>query len=173
MKTQSEDDKVYIIGQPETNRQSRYIAYFWWIGIIACVIALIITLMIFLGNDKSNQIAKGEDLTEVNIVPKAATAPLFMGKEGVPTFLKWVGANLEYPDGYETEDARVVVSLIISKTGNVENVKIVCQPEEKAFGKQVIMVLKKCPKWTPAKLADGSPIKTIYTLPVRFSKAKR
>lgn len=28
-------------------------------------------------------------------------------------------------------------------------------------------------KWTPAKLADGSPIETTYTLPVRFSKAKK
>ncbi len=173
MNTQREDDKVYIIGKAETNRKSRYIACAWWIGIIVCVVTFVIILMIFLGSEKSSKIATKEDLTEVNIVPKAATAPLFMGKEGVSSFLKWVGEHLEYPVGYETEDARVVVSLIISKTGDIENIKIVSQPREKVFGKQVIMVLKKCPKWTPAKLADGSTIETTYTLPVRFSKAKR
>ena len=73
----------------------------------------------------------------------------------------------------ETKKAKVVVSFVITNEGTIDNIKIISEPEQKAFAKEVVLLLKKCPKWTPGKLADGTPVSISYILPVNFNNIKR
>ena len=56
----------------------------------------------------------------------------------------------------------------ITQEGDMADIEIVSQPEQKAFGQQVVSLLKTCPKWAPARLADGTATNMRYTLPVKF-----
>mgnify|MGYP000447116620 CR=1 FL=1 len=70
------------------------------------------------------------------------------------------------------QKCKVVVSFVITKEGTVDHIKY-CLTKQKAFAKEVVQLLQKCPKWAPGKLADGTPVNISYTLPIKFSNVKR
>ena len=77
--------------------------------------------------------------------------------------------NIEYPKGLETKPARVVISFTVKTDGTLGDFKVLEAPEEKAYERTVIELLKKSPRWTPAKLSDGTIVNMEFTLPVAFT----
>ncbi len=59
---------------------------------------------------------------------------------------------------------RVYATFIITEKGNVTDIKVL---RDLGYGtdKETIRVLKKLPKWKPAKI-KGKPVKCQYTLPI-------
>lgn len=92
--------------------------------------------------------------------------PEFPGGEAA--MYKWLSDHLSYPAqaSEEGQQGRVVVQFDISKTGNIENVKIV-RGRHPALDKEAMRLVKAMPKWQPGR-NNGQPVKVTYTLPVTF-----
>ena len=170
MITEKNEDRVYVIGQHTKLVHKKHSFVLWSLLALLCLIIVVVFLGLF---NKKNTNTQNTSLEEVEVISKDAIAPKFMGNQDFQRFLLWIGQNLQYPEGHETEDARVVVSFTISKGGDIKDIQIISEPQEKSFGRQVVSLLEKCPKWEPGRLADGNAIDISYTLPVRFSKTKK
>ncbi len=84
-------------------------------------------------------------------------------------FLRWVMTNIQYPKGLEGKPARVVVSFTVQTEGTLGLFKVLEAPKEKAYEQTVIELLKKSPRWKPARLSDGKEVNMEFTLPVVFT----
>lgn len=82
---------------------------------------------------------------------------------------RFIVSNIKYPySARETEsEGLVVAKFIIQKNGSAENIQIVSGLNY-ACDNEVLKVIKKMPKWIPAK-QNGQSICTSFILPVRFS----
>lgn len=168
MKTNSENE-VYIIGKgsPKPQRRKKLIILF----LVSMALLLTATATYFSMGDTPYK--SSDEITDLEVFPKDATAPKFDGKEDFSEFLKWVGSNLQYPKGHETEEAKVIVSFTISKQGDMTNIEIISQPEDKSFGREVVSLLKRCPHWSPAILANGEKVSVNYKLPISFTPKRK
>ncbi len=165
MKMKNNDNAVYFLGNKQQNYLRKYA--------VAITLAAICALgIVYIFSIKSDVTYK-QGLPTIEALPQNATSPKFNGRYDFTKFLEWVSKNLKYPTEHETENAKVVVSFVITKEGTIDHIKILSQPRQKAFGKEVVQLLQKCPKWAPGKLADGTPVNISYTLPIKFSKIKR
>ena len=92
--------------------------------------------------------------------------PEFPGGEAA--MYKWLGDHISYPAQAAEEgvSGRVVVQFDISKTGDIENVKVV-RGRHPALDKEAMRLVKAMPKWQPGR-NNGQPVKVTYTLPVTF-----
>ena len=92
--------------------------------------------------------------------------PEFPGGEAA--MYKWLGDHISYPAQASEEgvSGRVVVQFDISKTGDIENVKVV-RGRHPALDKEAMRLVKAMPKWQPGR-NNGQPVKVTYTLPVTF-----
>lgn len=161
------EDRVYVIGQRSKNTKK--------VLLLIVVGILILIAGIYLYNKLAypKTSSQGKPLEEIEVIPKDAVAPKFMGNQDFRQFLVWIGNNLKYPYGRENENAEVVVAFTISKEGTITDIQILQEPHDKAFGQQVVKLLKQCPRWAPGRLADGTATDIRYTLPVRFSKTRK
>lgn len=165
MKMKNNDNDVYFLGNKQQNHLRKYA--------VAITFAVICALgIVYIFSIKSDVTYK-QGLPTIETLPPNATSPKFKGRYDFTKFLEWVSKNLTYPTEHETENAKVVVSFVITKEGTVDHIKILSQPKQKAFAKEVVLLLQKCPKWAPGKLADGTPVNISYTLPIKFSNVKR
>ena len=139
------ENDVYVIGGKKRAHWLRYV-------IIALCIAAGIALWLAQGRPKRST-QPTQELNAIEVLPENAMSPKFDGQYDFSEFLKW---------------AKVVVAFVITQEGAMADVEIVSQPEQKAFGQQVVSLLKTCPKWAPARLADGTATNMRYTLPVKF-----
>ena len=92
--------------------------------------------------------------------------PEFPG--GEQAMYKWLGDHISYPAQASEEgvSGRVVVQFDISKTGDIENVKVV-RGRHPALDKEAMRLVKAMPRWQPGR-NNGQPVKVTYTLPVTF-----
>ena len=92
--------------------------------------------------------------------------PSFPG--GEEAMYKWLSDHINYPPAASEDgvQGRVVVEFVVSKTGSIENVKVV-RGRHQALDKEAIRVIKAMPKWIPGR-NNGQPVKVTYTLPVTF-----
>lgn len=92
--------------------------------------------------------------------------PEFPG--GDAAMYKWLGENIQYPAAAAEEgvSGRVTVEFIVSKTGAIENVRVV-RGRHPALDKEAIRVVSKMPKWNPGR-NNGQAVKVTYILPVTF-----
>jgi len=83
--------------------------------------------------------------------------------------IKHIYKNVKYPTFARGADIQgtVVVSFIVNKTGDVEDVKIL-RGIGGGCGDEVIRVIKGLDKFLPGK-QNGRPVSVIYRLPVKFS----
>lgn len=164
------EDRVYVIGQRAkyTKKVSHLIAF-----IVAGLAILIAGIYLYKTRAYAPISSQGKSLKEIEVIPKDAIAPKFRGNQDFQQFLVWIGNNLKYPHGHETENAEVVVAFTISEEGTITDIQILQEPHDKAFGQQVVSLLKRCPRWAPGRLANGTATDIRYTLPVRFSKTRK
>ena len=83
--------------------------------------------------------------------------------------IKHIYAYVKYPPQarkYKVEGT-VVVSFVVNKSGNVENIEIV-KDIGMGCGDEVKRVIKKLYQFSPGK-QNGRPVSVIYKLPVKFS----
>lgn len=82
---------------------------------------------------------------------------------------RFITSNIKYPYSareMETEGL-VVAKFVIQKNGSVGNIQI-ASGLNYACDKEVLKVIRKMPKWIPAR-QNGQSISTSFILPVRFS----
>ena len=162
----SHDNDVYFIGN------KKRVAWLWYAIFIVCT-AIGAILACWLNYENSQKYCQDrQELKAVEVLPDNATPPKFNGLYDFGEFTKWLAANIKYPEGLETVNAKVVITFLITKEGNLTNIEVVAQPEQQEFAKQVVDILETCPQWAPGKLADGTPTDISYTLPINFNNTK-
>lgn len=92
--------------------------------------------------------------------------PQFPG--GETELLKWVAANVKYPQVCQENDiqGRVVVQFVVKKDGSIGPVKVV-RPKDPDLDREAIRVIKSLPLFTPGR-QNGVPVNVWYTLPITF-----
>jgi TonB family protein len=87
---------------------------------------------------------------------------------GINKARKFIANNIQYPDEAVENgvNGTIRVKFTIEKDGSITNIQIV---QKLGYGcdEEVIRVLKRMPKWTPAKL-KGKFVKSYFTMPVSF-----
>ena len=93
--------------------------------------------------------------------------PEFPG--GVEELQKYLATNIEYPsDAHEQgKSGRVFVQFVVSKTGDVKDVKIIRSGGFESLDDEAIRVVSAMPKWTPGK-QRGINVNVNYTVPINF-----
>ena len=125
-------------------------------------------------NDLNKQVVKEQIIApepapepeKVYNIAMVEQKPEFPG--GDAAMYKWLGDHINYPAAAAEEgvSGRVVVEFVVSKTGSIENVKVL-RGRHPALDKEAVRVVKAMPKWQPGR-NNGQPVKVTYTLPVTF-----
>lgn len=92
--------------------------------------------------------------------------PEFPG--GINALNNFLATNINFPDGAKIAgvDGRVIAQFMIGKDGVVRDIKIV-HDLGYGTGAEVVRVLKKMPKWKPAR-HNNKAVAYKYSIPVRF-----
>lgn len=91
--------------------------------------------------------------------------PQFPG--GVQAWMAFLSRHLQAPQDLEPGEKRtVLIRFFVAEDGVVTNFKVL-QSAGDVFDSEVIRVLKKMPKWTPAS-KSGQPVAVSFTQPVTF-----
>lgn len=99
------------------------------------------------------------------VVDEAAEFPGGMG-----ALKKYMTDNLRYPEKAKeiAISGKVYLQFIVSKTGDISNVKLLRGlPDCMECDAEAIRLVKKMPKWKPGK-QNGKPIDSYFNLPVEF-----
>lgn len=105
----------------------------------------------------------GDDENKLRIVEQLPEYP-----GGMVEFMKWLTANLKYPDTALRQKMRgqVMISFIVEQDGTLTNMKII-KSAGQLFDNEAMRVAKLMPKWKPG-LQDGSPCRTMIAIPIVF-----
>ena len=77
-------------------------------------------------------------------------------KDGVSFFEAYISPNFRYKESMIGKNAIVHYELTVGEDGKISNVTITSTTDED-FDKELIRVIKRSPKWTPA-MKDGKPV---------------
>lgn len=94
--------------------------------------------------------------------------PMFNG-EDAGKFGLWVFDNIKYPEEAYKNGAqgRVALQFVISKKGDVKDVKVVKSSGNELLDNEALRVVSMSPVWTPGKV-EGKPVDVLFTFPVVF-----
>jgi len=85
---------------------------------------------------------------------------------GQNEWLSFLSKNLEYPDSLQNIKGQVILKFIINPKGTIETVEII-KSLHPVLDQEAIRVIKKSPKWKPAK-QNGKKVQTTITQPINF-----
>ena len=110
-----------------------------------------------------NQAAPEEDCKIYTIVETPASFP-----GGEAALLNYVNSHLKYPAIAQEEgiQGKVVLKFVVLENGNVGQVQVV-QSLESHCDQEAVRVVKSLPRFSPGK-QQGKPVKSWFTLPIRF-----
>lgn len=110
-----------------------------------------------------NQAAPEEDSKIYTIVETPASFP-----GGEAALLNYVNSHLKYPAIAQEEgiQGKVVLKFVVLENGNVGQVQVV-QSLESHCDQEAVRVVKSLPRFSPGK-QQGKPVKSWFTLPIRF-----
>lgn len=88
------------------------------------------------------------------------------GQEGMVKYLK---KNLKYPESAikDSIQGKVFVQFVVSKTGEIENVKVI-RGVRNDIDEAATKVVKEMPKWTPGS-QNNRPVNVVFNLPLQFT----
>ena len=94
--------------------------------------------------------------------------PMFNG-EDAGKFAFWVFDNIKSPEEAYKNGAqgRVALQFVISKKGDVKDVKVVKSSGNELLDNEALRVVSMSPVWTPGKV-EGKPVDVVFTFPVVF-----
>lgn len=114
-------------------------------------------------------IFKLNDTENTGAVPfqLAEQKPTFNGGDA-NEFLKWVNANISYPENCKKNgvSGRVFLSFTVRETGKVTDVKVLRSAHEE-LDREAVRVIGMSPDWAPG-MVDGKLVPVSFTLPVTF-----
>lgn len=167
MKATNHHEETYFLGemQKPSNKMLIYKKVF---GIAICVIVTL-CIVLALAFKQQGNVSQPHALKTIAVLPEGGRMPVFNGNGDINDFLKWFMTNIQYPKGLQDKPARVVVSFTVQKDGTLGLFKVLEAPKEKAYEQTVIELLKKSPRWKPARLSDGEEVNMEFTLPVVFT----
>lgn len=89
---------------------------------------------------------------------------------GAENFLRWIQQNIIYPaEAIEAQaSGKVIITFAVDTDGSVVDAKVESSPN-KSLSDEVLRLMNKAPKWTPATDESGNNVKTKFTLPVAFA----
>ena len=92
--------------------------------------------------------------------------PQFPG--GDAALVKWIAEHMHYPEVAQENgvQGRVVIQFVVTKTGDVGEVKV-ARSKDPDLDKEAVRVVKSLPKFIPGKM-NGQPVNVWYTVPVTF-----
>jgi TonB family protein len=87
---------------------------------------------------------------------------------GTSKLSAFLSRELKYPKELQEkgEEGKVVFEFVVSKNGNITDIKIV-QSAGKLFDEEALRVIKKMPTWIPGK-QNGMAVNSYYSLPISF-----
>jgi periplasmic protein TonB len=124
----------------------------------------------------SDIIVDPNDSKGTEIVNEGPADGIFTAVEVMPTpqggmkaFYSYLSKNIQYPKAASKSNisGKVFVSLVVSETGRISDVKVV---KGIGFGcdEEAVRVIAAAPPWIPGK-QGGRPVKVRYTVPVNFT----
>lgn len=167
----TKDQEVFFLGQEKRNpsrRERRKVSLIVTLVMMLIVCGYFMVYFYWQGGKKAEITLDAGILETVSILPEGSKMPRFNGKDDIAEFSHWMSKHLEYPTGYEMENAMVVVEFVVLKDGSLGHFKILKSSGNKAFRKKVTDLLKRSPRWEPAELAGGEKVNMKCTLPVVF-----
>ena len=123
--------------------------------------ALTVLMLIVVSFCISAQTSNGSNSEEIDgpIVKMVEEMPQYPG--GDVALIKYISENLKYPQ--EALDkkisGRVVVNFVVTKTGNIADIKI-NRSSNPLLDNEAIRIVKSFPKFTPGKI-KGEPVNTL------------
>ena len=136
---------------------------------ILLLIAIVATMRVC-GKEKLSRIELAESVTEIDdedtLFIEYEQMPQFLG--GEVALMKFIADNLHYPDSAKAKkiQGRVVVKFVVTKTGEIGEVKIV-RSKDLDLDKEAVRIVKSLPNFIPGKL-NGEVVDMWYTLPIKF-----
>lgn len=85
---------------------------------------------------------------------------------GRKAWYEYLGENLEYPRSARNLKGEVLLKFIISPKGIIETVEVI-KSLHPSLDKEAIRVIKKSPRWKPAR-QNGKQVQTTMTMPIVF-----
>lgn len=170
MKDKETKDDTYFLGNDQTNSSHRKSLY----GKVACIVIIMMlvgaAIGAYLSYRSASSAQRGHQLETIVVLPQGGQMPKFDGDKDFSEFRKWVMQNIQYPQGVEDRPVRVEVNFTVRTDGTLGNFKVVVAPKgTRVYNQAVIELLKKSPRWTPARLSDGTAVDMEFTLPVEFT----
>lgn len=98
------------------------------------------------------------------IYPSAGIDELPQFPGGISALFKFVNDNFKKPS--PDFSSRLIASIVVEKDGTLSNIKVLRTPDTET-ATELIRVLKKSPKWIPAK-HHHAVVRCAYTLPFIF-----
>ena len=133
------------------------------------LIAIVATMRVC-GKEKLSRIELAESVTEIDdedtLFIEYEQMPQFLG--GEVALMKFIADNLHYPDSAKAKkiQGRVVVKFVVTKTGEIGEVKIV-RSKDLDLDKEAVRIVKSLPNFIPGKI-NGEVVDMWYTLPIKF-----
>ena len=127
-------------------------------------------LLEWLIEEKLSRIELAESVTEIDdedtLFIEYEQMPQFLG--GEVALMKFIADNLHYPDSAKAKkiQGRVVVKFVVTKTGEIGEVKIV-RSKDLDLDKEAVRIVKSLPNFIPGKI-NGEVVDMWYTLPIKF-----
>lgn len=115
-----------------------------------------------LGNNQ-DKVARNE--------PKTKNLPSY--PDGIQALYKFLGQNIKYPKEAVAKNIQgnVFVSFMVEADGSIKDIKVM-----KGIGggadEEAVRVVKLMKKWNPAE-KDGEPVRSAYSLPIKFTLAAK
>ncbi|MCM1137370.1 MAG: energy transducer TonB [Duncaniella sp.] len=109
---------------------------------------------------------KPEPVDDNQVFTVVEQKPQFPGGEAA--LLKWVNDHIRYPAMAQENNiqGRVVIQFVVTKTGEVGEVKV-ARGKDPDLDKEAVRVVKSLPKFVPGKM-NGHAVNVWYTLPIQF-----
>ena len=128
---------------------------------------------------KGNDEAAGEVLKAKEVIadekPKEEETKVFDVVEQMPQFpggdaelMKFLRDNIVYPAMAQENNVqgKVIVQFVVTKTGDIGEVKVV-KSVDRDLDNEAVRLVKKLPKFIPGRM-NGQAVNVWYTLPVQF-----
>ncbi len=135
------------------------------------------SIAIFANDIKSQRVVRGEIIVEDvlkeipidddRIYECVEEKAVFSGGDKY-ALIRYVQSHIRYPKMAKANgvEGRVVVQFVITKTGDIGDIKVV-KSKDPDLDKEAVRIVRQLPKFTPAKM-NGYPVNSWWTVPVDF-----
>jgi len=160
--------RIQMLTKPSSPRQA-----LWRYALVLPLVGVL--LMCTQVEKEIDQVVKGKEKLDQSLRLAQVDGEIFMVVEQQPEFeggmkalSAYLGENIRYPAPAQRANVsgRVFVSFVVTKTGDIADVKIL-----KGIGlgcdEEAIRVVSRMPNWKPGSQSDR-PVNVRYNLPINF-----